>query len=293
MNFRSDMLQAAQRAPKLLDDAFGLVHDFVWNQLNSDGGFKDRAGRSDLYYTVFGLESLLALNVTPPLVTLEKYLQSFGTGEHLDFVHLTCLARCYAALPAEKLPWQRRAPMLQRMENFRTADGGYHPSIGQPHGTIYAAFLALGAYQDLQAPLPDAPALVRSINRLRIPGGGYANDPSVPLGTTPATAAACNVLRHLGQTPDAATALWLNDRAQPRGGFLATPHAPLPDLLSTGVALHALAGSNFSLVPLRESTLDFLDSLWSNRGAFHATWADDALDCEYVYYALLALGHLS
>ena len=44
---------------------------------------------------------------------------------------------------------------------------------------------------------------------------------------------------------------------------------------------------------LREPCLDFVDSLWTNRGGFFGTWADDTVDCEYTYYALLALGHLS
>ena len=30
-----------------------------------------------------------------------------------------------------------------------------------------------------------------------------------------------------------------------------------------------------------------------NRGAFYGTWADEQPDCEYTYYGLLALGHLS
>jgi len=44
---------------------------------------------------------------------------------------------------------------------------------------------------------------------------------------------------------------------------------------------------------VREPCLDFLNSLWSPRGAFRGSWVDDALDCEYTYYGLLALGHLS
>jgi hypothetical protein len=44
---------------------------------------------------------------------------------------------------------------------------------------------------------------------------------------------------------------------------------------------------------IREPCLDFLDSLWTNRGGFYGNWTDDALDCEYLYYGLLALGHLS
>ena len=68
--------------------------------------------------------------------------------------------------------------------------------------------------------------------------------------------------------------------------------APVPDLLSTATALHALDAMHVDLKPLAEPCLDFLDSLWTNRGGFCGSWEDDALDCEYTYYALLALGHL-
>jgi len=44
---------------------------------------------------------------------------------------------------------------------------------------------------------------------------------------------------------------------------------------------------------IREPCLDFIDSLWVNRGGFYGTWDDDALDTEYTYYGLLALGHLA
>ena len=70
------------------------------------------------------------------------------------------------------------------------------------------------------------------------------------------------------------------------------PFAPIPDLLSTATALHALAGLQVSFEPIRERCLDFLDSLWTGR-SFCGNWDDDELDTEYTYYALLALGHLS
>ena len=71
------------------------------------------------------------------------------------------------------------------------------------------------------------------------------------------------------------------------------PGAPIPDLLSTATALHALVGMKASLEPIKEPCLDFVDSLWTSAGGFYGNWADDALDCEYTYYGLLALGHLS
>src|SRR5258708_31372822 len=45
---------------------------------------------SDLYYTVFGLDGLLALQAELPGERAADYLKSFGVGEGLDFVHLCC-----------------------------------------------------------------------------------------------------------------------------------------------------------------------------------------------------------
>jgi hypothetical protein len=79
----------------------------------------------------------------------------------------------------------------------------------------------------------------------------------------------------------------------PGGGFRAIPDAPIPDLLSTAVILHALDGLQMPLANIKEACLDFVDSLWTNQGGFHGNWADDDLDIEYTYYGLLALGHLA
>ena len=57
-------------------------------------------------------------------------------------------------------------------------------------------------------------------------------------------------------------------------------------------ALHALAGLHVEIDFLRESCLDFIDTLWTGQG-FCGNWADDVVDSEYSYYGLLALGHLS
>ena len=100
-------------------------------------------------------------------------------------------------------------------------------------------------------------------------------------------------MRHLESECRPEAGDWLLTQCLPEGGFRATPRAPLPDLLSTATAIHALAGLERPLEPIREPCLDFVDSLWTNRGAFHGHWADDHLDCEYTYYGLLALGHLS
>ena len=113
-----------------------------------------------------------------------------------------------------------------------------------------------------------------------------------PWEITTVTAAAVTLLRYLGRhIPPAAAAFLLAQRHED-GGFLAVPGAPMPDLLSTATALHALAGLHVDLDPLRESCLDFIDTLWTGQG-FCGNWSDDIVDSEYTYYGLLSLGHLS
>jgi prenyltransferase beta subunit len=287
------MLQVARLAPKSLGEATDLVVHFLRSQFNPDGGVNDRAGNSDLYYTVFGLEGLLALRADVPSASVANYLRSFGDGESLDFVHLSCLARCWAGLPKEFRPDVPTDAILNYVERYRTPDGAYDATPGAKSGSLYGCFLALGAYEDLGRDIPDPAALVRCAESLRTPDGGYANDLGMPLGLTPSTAAAATLLRHLDSPVPPDVVPWLLSRHHPEGGFFATPDAAIPDLLSTATALHALAGLHADLEPVKEPCLDFLDTLWTNKGAFYGTWEDDTADSEYTYYALLALGHLS
>jgi hypothetical protein len=364
MSLKLAMRQAARRAPRQLGESAELVRAFLRSRQNPDGGFQDRAGRSDLYYTVFGLDALDAFAETPDRATLEKFLRSFGAGESLDFVHLTCLARCWSALPG-KIPDANLKGLLKKLRTYRAADGGFAPTPAAAHSTAYACLLGGDAFQTLEPPggvfskawktaiavvapmkflstqrreeqtkgakaagacgnqelskaQQSGPAvkrnrsttsnrqsaignlqsfrnrqLLRFMEQFRSADGAYANEPGLPLGSTTATAAVVAVLCELGAPVPREVAPWLLARCQSRGGFCATPQTPLPDLLSTAVALHALATLGAPLGDIKEPCLNFIDSLWDNAGAFHGHWADDALDVEYTFYALLALGHLA
>ena len=295
------MLQVARLAQRMLGDSAERVVDFLRNQLNEDGGFADRSGKSDLYYTVFGIDGLIALQADVPADRIGPYLHSCGSGNpspsgpSLDFVHLACLARAWAGLAQNGSgpSCRNRNDILERLERFRTADGGYHVDADAERGTAYAGFLALGAYQDLGEELPNPDGLVRSLAALGTADGAYGNEPGMAQGTTTATAAAVALLGQLGAPVDPILGDWLLARAHPHGGFCATPATPMPDLLSTATALHALAVLHVSTAGVKEACLDFIDTLWTSQGAFFGHWADEAVDSEYTWYALLALGHLS
>ncbi|HWE01493.1 MAG TPA: prenyltransferase/squalene oxidase repeat-containing protein [Tepidisphaeraceae bacterium] len=287
------MLQVARLAPKLLGEATDLVADFLRGQLNDDGGFKNRAGASDIYYTVFGLEGLLALRADLPHAKVAAYLQTLAPVDTLDLVHVCSLARCWANLPAPMRDQAPRDDMARRIESFRSADGGFNTLARAPSGTVYGCFLAAAGYGDAGIEMPNASAMLDCIRPLRAADGGYANQQDMPIGLVPSTAAAVTLLRHLSQPPDARLGDWLLACCRPEGGFFPTPHSPIPDLLSTATALHALAGMQVDIEAIQEPCLDFVDSLWTKKGGFFGNWSDDMLDAEYTYYGLLALGHLS
>jgi prenyltransferase beta subunit len=287
------MLQVARLAPKLLVEATDPVADFLRSQMNADGGFKNRAGESDIYYTVFGMEGLIALRADLPQETIARYLASLTAPRSLDLVHVCSLARCWANLSPAFRESAPREAMASRIEAFRSADGGYNTIAGSGQGTVYGCFLAAAGYNDAGIEMPNARAMLNCIGPLRADDGGFANHADMPLGLTPSTAAAATLLRHLAQPADPVVAEWLLARCRPEGGFFAAPEAPIPDLLSTATALHALSGMQVDISKIQEPCVDFVDSLWTNQGSFFGNWTDDMLDTEYTYYGLLALGHLS
>ncbi len=280
MSIRRQMLEAASRAKISLGDQAEAVVEFIVSRINKDGGFKDRAGKSDLYYTVFGIEALSVLGARIPRDKITGYLAQFEHGQSLDFIHLACLVRCWANIACPVKP-DICNTIAQRIGNHLVE-----------HTTIYTCFLALCAYQDLGIEINDKGIFLDCIDSLRTADGGYANEPDIKIGAAPVTAAAVSILHYLNEpVPDTAIDR-LFSCIGPEGGFGVMPQAGA-DLLSTATALHALSVAGAPLVDIRKRCLDFINGLWDGRGGFCASSADRTPDCEYTYYALLAMGHLS
>lgn len=292
MTIRQEMIKAVSRSKAVMEDSIFLVINFLTESINSDGGFRGRDKQSDLYYTVFGLEALLALDSTFPQDKILSFIQGLVKKDPADLVHLASLIRCYANLSENGIEKKFRSKFIKDLERFRSKDGGFANNTGAEHGTTYGCFLALAAYQDLQMDMPDSTEAAQCIRALSIPNGGFTNNAKIKTASTNATAAAMIVLNHLNQPSDKRTADWLFAQCTSDGGFGAMSTAPIPDLLSTATALHALAVTGFGIDTIKEKSLDFIDSLWCGKGGFYGNWADNIVDCEYTYYGLLALGYL-
>jgi prenyltransferase beta subunit len=293
------MLQVARLASKMLGESTDCIRAFLATQRHAAGGYIDRDGNADLYYTVFGLDCQAALQ--EPITEADRqrhcaFIEKYADGAGLDFVHLCCLGRCRAALNLAPLG----ASYFEQLERFRTPDGGYAQTPGAKKGTAYAAFLAYGTYLECGRSFEAPHLLLGSLLELESKDGGYANEPKLAEGTTTATAAVIAIMSRLvpydGSQSELRTALvqWFERQGHAQGGYRAFVRAPIPDLLSTATALHALTAMEAELTAAqKENCLDFIDTLWNASGGFHGHWADDYLDVEYTFYGLLSLGHLA
>ncbi len=309
MTPRFDRVAVAARAGIWVrPEGLSGIGRFVRGQINPDGGFRGRSPDSDLYYTAFGLDCLAALKLPLPKAAARRFLEamdqkqephglgkapstpgSASAGEGLNFVELASAIRCWTALGGPSAGGRRRE-LLARLESYRAADGGYrHTEGGGARGTVYGGFLAFLAYGEVGKNLPAPEKLLASLRSLRAPDGGYANADRIAGGTTPATAAALLLQLELAGGVEAETVRALQACERPGGGYVASAETPGPDLLSTATALYALRRAGCPPAsPARHA--GFVESLWSDDGGFRGHPADPAADCEYTFYALLALG---
>jgi prenyltransferase beta subunit len=291
-HFSRDMLDAARRARESLGGAIADVLAFTRGRLTESGGFRGRDEEADLYYTVFGLDCLIALGDAAHTDRVRTYLDAAAAAPDLDLLHLACLARCLARFPGGVSTALRRA-VEASVRARHVPGGGYDLLPDAERASIYGCFLAASALQDAGAEAPDRDEIVRLVRGLGRAGGAVANEADSAAPSTNAAVGAILLLLSCGELPAPATLEWLAGMHSPEGGFLAGPDTPVPDLVSTATAVFALHTAGYDLTPLHGGCASFVESLWDERGGFCATWADDEPDCEHTFYGLLTLGCLA
>jgi len=290
---RAEMLRLASQGRDALDaEAMGRLREFAGLRTTAGGAFVDRAGTPDLYYTMFGLWCLHALGGVPKEFS-RQFVDAVGSGEQLDFVHLASLAQCRAILAEDGQADKTLAAVLERMERWRLACGGYALTREGGRPSSYAAFVGVLAYEAAGRTAPDGAKLLASLETLRCADGGWSNMDAGTQGITAATAAAVAVSCDLGANADRRATEWLMARLAPRGGFFASAAAPLPDLLSTATALFALRRADVDVASIGSACIGYVEGLWQDDGGFCGSEGDGATDLEYTFYALLTLGCLT
>ncbi len=321
-SFRLEMLRAARLGRNRLPDSAQPLRQFLTGQRDSGGGFVNRQGRSDLYYTAFGLMCWIALDgaIDEPL---RQYVLAADPAQ-LDLVHLSCWARS-AALLAETGGDKLRTAAISRVTELNVLT----PS---PSFSPYDAFLAVGIYQDMaQEPRAErnlAEGVMAALDACRCRGGGYGGK-GLKLPLVSLASAALVVQWALDQPLDPTDVAWLTDQCR-SGGFASSPLAKGPDLLSTAVALLALSCSGADLsaivhdcrgyvlglydgascpsknvarasrpwsedakmaeILMGETPMLRRQALFQRAASFHPTADDPHSDCEYSLYGMMALG---
>ena len=142
--------------------------------------------------------------------------------------------------------------------------------------------------------LPKKPLVVKeSMGRDTIYGQFFAflsgSKPQLSDLSPQTSTAVCCVLAmqyQTGEALDTTLVSWLKERQDETGGFYASEVAPVPDLLSTAVALFTL----WLIGNRPQSASRFIEGHWLDMGSFAPTLLDEYSDVEYLFYGLLALG---
>ncbi len=287
-------LPAAVRQPQL---------DFVLSKQNADGGFSGRDGLSDPYYTSFGLRGLSMLGglYGPPAERAADYLRSCLTGREtvVDFLALFYSAALLDTAAGIDIfensaaGWKDR--VVAQLESLRRSDGGYAKGPKGAAGSTYHSFLVLICLQLLEAEIPEPDRLYEFILGQREDSGGFREIRASKRGSTNPTAAAIAVLRSLDRLPaevaeDAVD--FLAEMQNDEGGLKANSRIPIADVLSTFTGLLTLQDlGGLDQIDVVAATR-YVQSLEAEGGGFYAAVWDEAVDVEYTFYGLGALGIL-
>lgn len=285
---RQDMIEALGRGLRAAGKDQDKILSYLGSLQNPDGGFRGRSASSDLYYSVFATEPLLTAGQGCDEGALAGYLQTIDASR-LDFIHLCCLIRLMGNLSL--LNGAMAGTLQECLERFRCADGFFHHVEPGARGSVYGAFMAMGAYQELGC-ASEFGRVESFINSFRNDDGSFCNDLETSMGTVPATAAAMVMLLQAGCEVNPASVEWLLSCMTDAGGMAVSPVMPVADLLSTSTALHSLRLAGVDMGLIREAALRFVRGCLTEGGGFQAHAFDPAVDSEYTFYGILALGNL-
>jgi prenyltransferase beta subunit len=254
---------------KLLDSkAAAGLRDFVRSKHTISGGFADRAGNPDLYYTLFGYFVAEATGIEELFPSIRNYVGNQVEGNNIRGVHLHCAAILSSRLDGDNF----RGDFFRRqIRSSWKANNKNQPS--------YHSFLNLlsSYYMDDYAGIFRMSQQLESLKNNSLP--------------CPALAAYL-VLSKSFRKPTDKIIKDLLAFYQGDGGFKAVPKAPVPDLLSTAVSLYALKFAGYDLRIIKPDCLNYIDSLF-HEGGFGGNSFDNEPDIEYTFYGLLALGSLA
>lgn len=311
--FYMQMIALLRNALNLLDEqGREEVLKFILSQQNPDGGFQDRGGRSDLYYSLFGGLMIRAWSMEQRAWSLKsevrspKFEEPFperstehsrrrreaveGSNHHGTVLKLKqfigrqsnsdvpgFIEKCCLVLLQKELKTSR----FSRIRSFYSLG----KSFWKERYSINLSYRSFVLFLTLDAVLP-----IRGF--LRMASKRMLAQTTIDVNSPCSEVAARVFLQKMMNQDGLEEQELLKSFACKSGGFKAFSHLDQADMLSTAVALFALnfAGSDLRL--LKPGCLDFIQQNYAE-GAFLSGDGDQTVDVEYTFYGLLALGVLA
>jgi geranylgeranyl transferase type-2 subunit beta len=273
-----------------------------------DGGFENRRGKSDLYYTTFALRSLSALNTLDKESAQKSFSYLMGQFRQPDTVRtrqprgafsdavmaaswwdaLTLCEEAGAEHIADADAETARQVTVARLSALRRDDGGWAKTDTDACGSLYHTFLTACAYFRMNLELPQADRAKTFLMSLIQPAGGFLENKYSKRPGTNGCAAAIALSAILDATIDPEPhATLIAGMFSGEGGFYAAPSAPIADLLSTYTALFTLKMLGKLESRYVNGALRYARSLEdANNGGYAGFALEQVLDCEYTFYGL-------
>ena len=244
------------------------IKSYILEHQTPQGGFADRAGKSDLYYSLFGYFISESFSVSEVQTPLKKYVKQSVTESILTGVHLYCGAILYAKLCGSDSYTKKLKKQIITSLKAANLQKEYSGFLG------IMALYYLGDFVSIRK-------IMKQYQTLKV-----QNDK--PCSVVAATA----VLLELAGRTTRKSGVLLNSYYRSSGGFAAIRQAPSEDLLSTAVALYALNFINADMRLIKPDCMSFIDDLYL-KGGFRSMHSDPETDVEYTFYGLLALGSMN
>jgi len=286
----SQMIAILRNALDMLDEqGRGEVIRFFLGQQNADGGFHDRGGKSDLYYSLFGVMLLRAaeledgepferesaernMNFTSEsLLNLSQFISGQSTAKVSGFIEQCCLVLLQKELKTTRFSRIKSLIHLGR-------------SFWKERYSINLSYRSFVLFLTLDAVLPFRGILMRVAERMLVRTTVDEHSPCSEV-------AARVFLQKMMNRKEPDELNLLDSFVGTSGGFKTFQHQDQADMLSTAVALFVLDYVGYDLRLLKPDCLDFIQQNYSD-GAFLSGDGDQTADVEYTFYGLLALGVL-
>jgi prenyltransferase beta subunit len=254
---------------ELLDkELLAEIKNYIMQKQTKQGGFSDKAGKCDIYYSLFGYYVSEALDLPETRQPLKAFVNE-SVKQPLNGVNLYCASILYAKLFEMDANYRSlRKQVVRNLSEVTNQHSEYTSFLG------ILALYYLGDYLSVK----------KILNQYK----SFQWSNSLPC---PVTAATTILLNIKGKNENSAPKR-LMSFYRGKGDFAALKNAPASDLLSTATALYALRFIDSDLRLIKPDCLIYVDSLYDN-GGFRSMILDPETDVEYTFYGLLALGALN